>query len=99
MKNKKYFFFIPSLLIIGFLCKQTPTTYGVFAIAFLGLIYLFNTNNIKGFLLSVTYGSFLSLIILIFFFYFTEIPISDFLIQYIYFAGSIGDYRLFHFYQ
>ena len=93
-KNKKYFFFIPSFLIIGFLCKQTPTTYGVFAIAFLGLIYLFNTNNIKGFLLSVTYGSFLSLIILIFFFYFTEIPISNFLIQYIYFAGSIGDYRL-----
>ena len=67
-KKNKNIFFIPSLLIIGFLCKQTPTTYGVFAIAFLGLIYLFNTNNIKGFLLSVTYGSFLSLIILIFFF-------------------------------
>ena len=91
-KNEKYFFFIPSLLIIGFLCKQTPTTYGVFSIAFLGLIYLFNTN-IKNFLLSVTYGSFLSLFFLIFFFYLTKIPISDFLTQYIYFAGSIGDYR------
>jgi hypothetical protein len=93
-KNDKYFFFIPSLLIIGFLCKQTPTTYGVFAIAFLGLIYLFNTNNIKNFLLSAAYGSFLSLLILIIFFYLTKIPTHDFLTQYIYFAGSIGDYRL-----
>lgn len=93
-KNEKYFFFIPTLLIIGFLCKQTPTTYGVVAIAFLGLIYLFYTNNIKYFLLSTTFGSFLSLLILIFFFYLTKIPISDFLTQYIYFAGSIGDYRL-----
>jgi len=93
-KNEKYFFFIPALLIIGFLCKQTPTTYGVFAIAFLGLIYLFYTNNIKNFLLSATFGSFLSLLLLIFFFYLTKIPISDFLTQYIYFAGSIGDYRL-----
>tara|TARA_Y200000002_G_scaffold169948_1_gene140163 strand:- start:3289 stop:4839 length:1551 start_codon:yes stop_codon:yes gene_type:complete len=93
-KNEKYFFFIPSLLIIGFLCKQTPTTYGVFAIAFLGLIYLFNTNNIKNFLLLTIYGSFLSLFILIFFFYLTKIPISNFLTQYIYFAGSIGDDRL-----
>ncbi len=93
-KNEKYFFFIPTFLIIGFLCKQTPTTYGVFAIAILGLIYIFITNNIKKFLLSVTYGSVLSLLILIFFFYLTTIPISDFLTQYIYFAGSIGDYRL-----
>ena len=93
-KNKKYFFFIPSLLIIGFLCKQTPTTYGVFAIAFLGFIYLFYVNNIKNFILTTVYGSFFSLFILIFFFYLTKIPLSNFLTQYIYFAGSIGDYRL-----
>lgn len=93
-KNEKYFFFIPSLLVIGFLCKQTPTTYGVFAIAFLGLIYLFYLNNIKNFLIFTIYGSLLSLFILIFFFYLTKIPISDFLTQYIYFAGSVGDHRI-----
>ncbi len=93
-KNEKYFFFIPPLLVIGFLCKQTPTSYGIFAIAFLGLIYLFYLNNIKNFLLSIIYGSILSLFILIFFFYLTKIPISNFLTQYIYFAGSIGDHRL-----
>ena len=92
--NNKYFFLIPSLLIIGFLCKQTPTTYGVFAIAFLGIVYLFYSDNIKNFLLTTLYGSFLSLFVLIFFFYLTKIPISNFLTQYIYFAGSIGDYRL-----
>ena len=40
-RENKYFFFIPISLVIGFLCKQTPTTYGVFTIFFLGCIYLF----------------------------------------------------------
>ena len=94
-KNEsKYFFFIPSLLIIGFLCKQTPTTYGVFVLLLLGFLYLLYIENIKNFVVTVLFGSCFAVIIAILFFLLTKIPISNFLTQYIYFAGSIGDYRL-----
>ena len=45
--NEKYFFFIPLFLIFGFLCKQTPTTYGVFILFLLGLIYLLYSEKKK----------------------------------------------------
>ncbi len=92
--NNRYFFFIPLFLVTGFFCKQTPTTYGMITIFFLGLIYLFITKKRKGFILSILYGSVLSSVLIIFFFFFTKISISNFLTQYIFFASSIGDYRL-----
>ena len=93
-KNNKYFFFIPFFLIFGFLCKQTPTTYGVFAIFILGLFYLYKNKSIKEYILSVFFGAIFSVISLLIFFYTTGIPTSNFLTQYILFASSIGDYRL-----
>jgi len=92
--DNKYFFLIPLFLILGFLCKQTPTTYGVIAMFVLGLFYLIKNNNPKKFLFSVFSGVLLSLFFLYFFFLITGIPISNFLTQYIFFASSIGDYRL-----
>ena len=92
--DNKYFFLIPFFLILGFLCKQTPTIYGIIAIFVLGLFYLIKNNNSKKFLFSVFFGILLSLLFLYFFFIITEIPISNFLNQYIFFASSIGDYRL-----
>tara|TARA_B100001057_G_scaffold492480_1_gene584960 strand:+ start:2519 stop:4051 length:1533 start_codon:yes stop_codon:yes gene_type:complete len=92
--NNKYFFFIPLFLLAGFLCKQTPTTYGVFALLLLGFIYLFYVKNTKNFILSVLSGSVCAVFIVLTFFFFTKIPISNFLTQYIFFASSIGDYRL-----
>ncbi len=94
-KNQtKYFFFIPIFLTIGFLCKQTPATYGVFALFVLCLIYIFYVKDIKNFILTLLYGSFFSLASIVVFFYLTKIPVSNFFTQYIYFASSIGDYRL-----
>ena len=93
-RENKYFFFIPISLVIGFLCKQTPTTYSVLTIFFLGCIYLFFLDERKKFILTIFYGSLSAFLLLIFFFFFTKIPISNFLTQYIYFASSIGDYRL-----
>tara|TARA_X000001036_G_scaffold230669_1_gene215547 strand:+ start:6145 stop:7698 length:1554 start_codon:yes stop_codon:yes gene_type:complete len=93
-KNNRYFFVIPFFLILGFLCKQTPTTYGVLAIFFLGLINLYKHNDVKSYLYNIILGSALSIIFLLSFFYIANIPISNFLTQYILFASSIGDYRL-----
>ena len=63
-------------------------------IFFLGLVYLFYFKNIKIFILSVLYGSIFASVFLILFFILTNIPISNFFTQYIFFASSIGDYRL-----
>ena len=71
VKDNRYFFLIPFFLIFGFLCKQTPTTYGVFAIFMLGLFNLYKNKNIKLFLLNVFFGCIFSIIsLLIFFLYY-----------------------------
>ena len=93
-KNNRYFFIIPFLLILGFLCKQTPTTYAVLAIFILGLINLYKHDEIKAYLYNVILGSVLSIIFLLSFFYITNISFTNFYTQYILFASSIGDYRL-----
>lgn len=93
-KNNRYFFIIPFLLILGFLCKQTPTTYAVLAIFILGLINLYKHDDVKGYLYNIILGSVLSIIFLLSFFYITNISFTNFYTQYILFASSIGDYRL-----
>ena len=93
-RSNLYFFLVPLFLVLAFLCKQTPTFYGIVLIFFLGLFYLIKNNNKKNFLFSIIAGSFFSLIFIFFFFFFTKIPISNFLEQYVLFARTVGTFRL-----
>ena len=95
-ENSKFFFYIPSILILAFLCKQTPAAYGIMIIFFLGILYLSCYQNKKEIFLNSLYGSILGILILLTFLLLTKIPIKNFYIQYIAYGGSIGSYRLKH---
>ena len=93
---KIYWFFLPIVLFVSFLTKQTPTGHIFIIISVLSIIYfLFNFNIYKiilGFIGSITI---ITLFFLILFFY--EISFSSFFDQYILFPMSIGKIRFEYF--
>jgi len=93
--NNNFFLFIPFLMCLAFLSKQTPATYGLVCLIFIFFIYiLFNTNQFINIIKPLIYGSILSFSFLIIFFYLSEIPFSNFFQQYILFAKTIGSFRI-----
>ncbi len=93
--NYNLFLFIPFLICLSFLSKQTPAAYGLICIIFIFFIYIFfNLNKFINIIKPLIYGSVLSFLFLIIFFYLSRISISDFIQQYILFAKTIGDYRI-----
>lgn len=92
--NQYYFILVPFLLCLSFLSKQTPAAYGLIAICPLILIhFFFNQKQIKKTLLSLIYGTVVSILFLFLFLFFTEINFLNFYDQYILYAKNIGDYR------
>lgn len=93
-KNNKFLWIsLPLCMLTSFLCMQTPSAYvNVLIIIFLIYYFLKNKNygNLKYFFL----GSLISIFILIFYFYYSKVPIDNFLYQYILFPLSIGLDRL-----
>ena len=93
--NYNLFLFIPFLICLSFLSKQTPAAYGLICIIFIFFIYIFfNSNKFINIIKPLIHGSVLSFLFLIIFFYLSRISISDFIQQYILFAKTIGDYRI-----
>jgi len=90
----KLFIYIPSILAIGFLCKQTPTSYGIIVIFILGLAAFIFSKNKKDMVLNTSLGLVIALLLLFIFFFFSKIPINNFFQQYIIYGSSIGSYRL-----
>ena len=97
-KNYNIFLFIPILICLSFLSKQTPAAYGLIGLLFIFSIYiLYNFNKFLKIIKPLIYGSIISILLLIFFFYFTGITFSDFVQQYILFAKTIGGYRILNY--
>jgi len=93
-KNQFYFILIPLLFCLSFLSKQTPAAYGLITICPLILIYFFfNQKQVKKILLSLCYGTAISILFLFLFLFFTKINFLNFYDQYILYAKNIGDYR------
>lgn len=92
--NYKIFWFsLPILMLLSFLCMQTPSSY----VNLLIIIYLFyhfikkrDFKNYNFFFL----GIFVSIIIIFLYFYFSGVTVSNFLNQYILFPLSIGGNRI-----
>lgn len=93
--NYKYFIFIPTVLLLSFLSKQTPAAYGIITISLITIIMLFfNLDKFKEKILYILFGCLISLVVFILFFILTGIKFQNFFNQYIMFASSIGGNRL-----
>ena len=96
IKKNSFFswFIIPFLLCLAFLSKQTPTAYALVVISIITIIFIIlSPEKFKDIFFPLFYGGILSLIFLICFFYFTQIPLDNFWQQYILYAKSVGDQR------
>ena len=90
-----YFFFIPSILLLSFLSKQTPAVYGIISITILVLfLYFIEKQLFKKIVLNSILGTLVSLALFLFFFLVSKIEIDNFILQYLFFASSIGGDRL-----
>ena len=86
--NKKIIFLVPTIFVIGFLCKQIPAAYFILTIIVISLIY---THKYKTFWLIyyLSLGTIFALMSFALLLYFYKINLDNFIIQYIYFALSI----------
>ena len=95
LKKNYYYIFIPTILSLSFLSKQTPAAYGSIAlIALILLICIYKKKERKEILNKSIIGTIIALSFVSLFFLFTKINLADFIEQYIYFASSIGEGRL-----
>ena len=93
-ENYIYFCTIPFLMVLSFLSKQTPASYGIIGIIVLyGIFSYLNKEFFVKTFLYFFYGSIFSFIFLILFFVFTSINFEEFFSQYILFAKNVGSYR------
>ena len=95
-KSKIYWFFLPVILVISFLSKQTPTAYIFLLIIFLSGIYFLINFDIKKILFGLlgTLSIILCFLLIIFI---TQIPFESFYEQYIAFPMTIGENRVDYF--
>ncbi len=93
-ENFKLFIYLPTILIIAFLCKQTPAAYGIITISLLGLALLLISNKKREIIIYSLYGLLLGLFLILIFFILTEIPYHNFYTQYLLYGSSIGSYRM-----
>jgi len=94
--SKIYWFFLPIILAISFLTKQTPTGNIFIIISFLSFIYFTLNFDLKKILLGLL-GSFTIVFSFFLILFIKEIPFESFYEQYIEFPLSIGKTRVEYF--
>ena len=95
--NKKFLLliYVPTIMILSFLSKQTPASYGIAGIIFLTFfLYFFGKNEFKVILKNLIIGSIISIGFIFLFFFFTKINLENFITQYILFSQTIGKFRI-----
>ena len=92
-KNRERFWFVSALfLTFSFFSKQIPSVYLfllLFLILLVKLIFIKKDNSIIYFIIGSATGTAIFFVIFLFF----QIPLKEFLIQYIYYPNSIGESR------
>ena len=90
-----YWFLAPMLLIFSFFSKQIPSAYLFVLISIVILVNYFFIKKIKKENLFYFFsGCFFSFLIIFSVFLINEIPLKNFLIQYIYYPATIGSERI-----
>ena len=92
-KSKKYFFLLPFAMSTAFLSMQNPSTFINFVILTVLLIFFFKKKN-RIYCYFFLAGSLSVVIIFILFLFTNEIPLENFIEQYILFPLSMGEYRV-----
>ena len=95
VKTKKlsYWFFLPIVMGLSFFCKQVPSSYINLIILISVFIYFSLNYNLQK-LLYFLFGSLSFLLLIVSVFLYNNIPINNFLQQYILFPISLGEYRI-----
>jgi len=92
-KEKKFFFFLPTLLFCGFFSNQTPIGYVFLLILLFLVIYIIIHKNVF-FLKPLIFGSLIPTFFLFFFLFLIEFNFENFFYQTILFPLSIAEGRL-----
>jgi len=95
--NKKFLLllYVPTIMILSFLSKQTPASYGIVGIILLTfLFYFFEKNDFKIIFKNLIIGSTIGIVFIFLFFFLTKINIEYFITQYILFPQTIGKFRI-----
>ena len=94
-KRNIFWILAPIFIIFSFFSKQIPSSYFIVLSTFIILIYFyFFKKIIKNVLINLFIGIFLSLSLIISVFLINEIPIKNFLTQYILYPFSLGNNRI-----
>lgn len=88
-ESKFYWFLLPIFMVLAFLSQQVPSSYINLIIIIFGFYYFLKKFNKKNFLFFI-YGCFSILFLLFLYFVTFEIPLRDFIVQYILFPLTIG---------
>ena len=95
LKKNLFWFLVPLFLIFSFFSKQIPSPYLTILFTTIIIFYFFYTKNLnKENLLYLFYGFFFSFLSIIALFFINEIPIKNFLVQYIFYPFSLGNDRI-----
>ena len=96
LKEKNLFWAAtPIFITFSFFSKQIPSPYFILLFIIVIFIYFFLTNNVnKNALLNLFFGSLFSFLLIASVFLINEIPVENFLTQYIFYPLSLGESRI-----
>ena len=94
-KKKLFWILSPIFITFSFFSKQIPSPYFMVLFAVIIFLYYYNTKNVKkNILLNLFFGGFISLFLVVGVFLINEIPVKNFLVQYILYPFSLGEERI-----
>ena len=95
LKKNLFWILTPIFITFSFFSKQIPSPYFIILFAVIISIYFYSTKNAnKNILLNLFFGGLISFILVISVFLINEIPIKNFLVQYILYPFSLGGERI-----
>ena len=96
LKEKNLFWImVPIFITFSFFSKQIPSPYFILLFIVIVSIYFYLINNVdKNALLNLFFGSLFSFLLIVSVFLINEIPVENFLTQYIFYPFSLGEERI-----
>ena len=95
LKKNLFWILTPIFITFSFFSKQIPSPYFAVLLAVIISLYYYNTKSEKkNILKNLFFGGFISFVLITSVFLINEIPIKNFLVQYILYPFSLGEERI-----
>ena len=95
LKKNLFWILTPIFITFSFFSKQIPSPYIAALLSVIIFLYYFNTKSEKkNILKNLFFGGFISFALIASVFLINEIPIKNFLVQYIFYPFSLGEERM-----